>query len=149
MALTGLLGDVTRDRVAALLHQRRPEILDTDVPEHLARYEARVRGAAVEVLLITGDDPAAGPVRDLAAEAIALEVASQTEYAEYPEQQVAGDEGRGYHLHQRYLELLSRLRSNSSTGSGLPRARMPAPLPYPDPVLVRGFHYPSRWSDTS
>lgn len=149
MALTGLLGDVTRDRVAALLHQRRPEILDTAVPEHLARYEARVRGASVEVVLITGEDPAPGPMRDLAVEAVALETASQTEYAEYPEQQTPGDTGRGWHLHQRYLELLSRLRSNSSTGSGLPRARFPGSSTYPDPVLVRGLDYPARWTESS
>ena len=115
MALEGILGDVTTEKVAGLLQQRQPEIFDPEDPDQVNRLEARIRGAAVEVLLLTGANPPAGPVRDLAAEAIALQTASEIEYAEFPEQQVAGDHGRGYHLHQRYLELLARLQEHTAS----------------------------------
>lgn len=150
MALTGLLGDVTQSRVAGLLNERRPGILDSEDPDQVARYEARVRGAAVQVVLLTGLDPIQGAVRELAVEAIACQTASEIEYAEYPEQQVAGDDGRGYHLHQRYLELYAQLQriidnaggvvppDGTTSVRGRPRGRFPAPQPYPDPAYVRG-----------
>lgn len=155
MPLTGLLGDVTRESVAEKLHQRRPAILHSDVPEQLARFEQRVRGASLAVRILIGSDPPAGTIRDLGAEAIALETASATEYAEYPEQQVQGADGRGYFLHQRYLEqlaLLERIIADAGgvvppdgepipTVAGRPTARFPAALPYPDPVQVRGVTY--------
>lgn len=145
--LSGMLAEVTQAKVAGLLQQRQPEILELTPPAQVIRYEHRVRGAAVEVVLLTGLDPVAGMVRNLAVEAIACQTASEIEYAEYPEQQAPGDVGRGYHLHQRYLELLARLRtiiSNAggtvpddtalSTTSARPRGRFPQPRPYPDPV---------------
>jgi hypothetical protein len=156
MALTGILGDVTRERVSGVLYERDPELLNSDVPAEVAAYEALVRGAAVSVVLLTGLNPPLGSIRDLAVEAIALETGSAIEYAEYPEQQVQGEDGRGYYLHQRYLEKLADLRGIIAAlpggvipddgepirgGTGLPRARMPAPLPYPDPVLVRNVSY--------
>lgn len=113
-----MLGEVTQTKVAGLLQQRRPAILETDNVEELAKFEARVRGAAVEVVLLTGLDPVEGPIRDLAVEAIALQTGSEIEYAEFPEQQVPGDVGRGYHLHQRYLELLARLRAIIDAAGG-------------------------------
>jgi hypothetical protein len=153
MALSGLLGDVTRLTVAEKLHQRRPQILISDVPEQLARFEARVRASSLAVRVLVGSDPPAGTIRDLAAEAIALETASATEYAEYPEQQVQGSEGRGYFLHQQYLERLALLAQIIADAGGtvppdgeplpatsaLPRATMPEHLPYPDPAYVRGI----------
>lgn len=163
MALSGLLGDVTRVKVAELLHQRQPRILHSDVPEQLARFEERVKQAGIEVRIVVGDNPPAGSIRDLAAIAIALEAASQTEYADYPEQQVQGEDGRGYFLHQQYLERLATLRmivANAGgvvpadgepvrpTTAGLPRSRGPLPGIYPDPVQVRGINYPherARW----
>lgn len=156
MALTGILGDITRERVSGVLFERGPELLDSDVPAQVTAYEALVRGAAVSVVLLTGANPPVGPIRDLAVEAIALETGSSIEYAEYPEQQAQGDDGRGYYLHQRYLEKLAELRAIIAglpggvippdgmplpATVGLPRARMPEPLPYPDPVLVRGVSY--------
>jgi hypothetical protein len=146
-----MLAEVTQVRVQGLLNQRRPEILESTDPGPLDRYEARVRGAAVQVVLLTGLNPPAGSVRELAIEAIACQTGSEIEYAEYPEQQAAGDVGRGYHLHQRYLELLAELRRiidnagggvppDGTTGvSGRPRGRFPAPQPYPDPAYVRGI----------
>lgn len=146
--LTGMLVEVTQIRVAGLLQQRQPEILE-NVPEELAKFEDRVRGAAVEVVLLTGADPPQGPIRNLAVEVIALETGSGIEYAEYPEQQVQGREGRGYYLHQRYLELLARLRE-IITGAGgsvppdggtggvhtgrTPLGCFPDPLPEIEPV---------------
>lgn len=155
MALTGILGDITRERLSGVLYERDPELLSSDVPAEVTRYEALVRGAAVSVVLLTGVDPPAGSIRDLAVEAIALETGSAIEYAEYPEQQAQGDDGRGYYLHQRYLEKLAELRGIIAAlpggvipddgepirSVGLPRARMPEPLPYPGPVLVRGVTY--------
>lgn len=115
-----ILGEVTQTMVAGLLQQRQPESLETEDVDQLARFADRVRGAAVEVVLLTGADPPAGPVRDLAVEAIALQTASEIEYAEYPEQQAQGLDGRGYHLHQRYLELLARLKEIISAVGGVP-----------------------------
>lgn len=120
MALEGMLSEVTQAKVRGLLDERDPIILDTEIPEEVERFEARVQGAAVQVLLLTGTNPPAGPIRDLAVEAIALQTGSEIEYATYPEQQAAGDTGRGYHLHQRYLELLGDLRRIIERGGGIP-----------------------------
>lgn len=163
MALSGLLADVTRATVAEKLHQRRPTVLISDVPEQLARYEARVRSASLAVRILVGVDPPAGTIRDLAADTIALETASSTEYADYPEQQVQGGDGRGYFLHQQYLERLALLQQiiadaggvvpddgepvpGANAGAGLPRATMPDHLPFPDPAYVAGIthHLPDR-----
>lgn len=153
MALTGILADITQEKVSAPLNQREPEILTSAEPEQVQRFEDMVRSAAVEVVLLTGPNPPTGPIRDLAVEAIALQTASAIEYSEFPEQQVAGDEGRGYYLHQRYLELLAQLRTIIANAGGQvppdggaggvannkrPRGRFPAPMPYPDPIIVRG-----------
>lgn len=115
--LPPLLADVTQTRVAGLLQRRRPNILDVEDQEQVARFQDRVRGAAVEVVLVIGTDPAPGAMRDLALETIACQVASSIEYAEWPEQQGPEREGRGYYLHQRYLELLTRLGSPTSSAS--------------------------------
>ena len=117
MALTGVRADVDQAKVSGLLQARQPDILDAGDPEQIERFEARVRGASVTVVLLAGEDPTQGLLRDLAAEAIALETAAEIEYAEYPEQQAPGDTGRGYHLHQRYLELLDQLRAYIETGT--------------------------------
>lgn len=164
MALTGILGDVTRSRISGVLYEREPELLDSDAPSEVQAFEALVRGAAISVVLLTGADPPAGSIRDLAVEAIVLETGSAIEYAVVPEQQEQGQDGRGYYLHQRYLEKLAELRAIigalpggvippdgepvRSAVIGLPAARMPAALPYPDPVLVRGVTYAdpaARW----
>jgi len=165
MALPGMLAEVTQTRVKGLLMQRQPEILDPTITAQVPVYEARVRGAAVEVVLLTGTNPPAGPIRDLAVEAIACQTGSEIEYAEYPEQQAQGDIGRGFHLHQRYLELLRRLQGIlddlggtipddggegglSVATNGTPRGRGPrASLPYPDPATGAraGRHHLSEW----
>jgi hypothetical protein len=111
MALDGILGDVDQVAVAGLLQQRRPLIVEKGDPVQEERFAERVRGAAVLVLPLTGPDPAPGPVRQLALEAIALETGSAIEYAEFPEQQGQGLSGRGYFLHQRFLELIANLTS--------------------------------------
>lgn len=141
-----VLTAVTQAVIGGLLQQRQPEILESDDSDQVARFEARVSGAAVEVLVLTGLNPVPGPLRDLAVEAIACETASGIEYAEWPEQQAQGDQGRGYYLHQRYLELLARLREYALAGAfgpdgalGLlgqprPRGRFPKALPFPDPA---------------
>lgn len=158
MPLPGMLAEVTRTRVKGPLQQRQPEILE-DIPELLPVFEGRVRGAAVQVVLLTGLDPIPGAVRDLAVEAITLQTASAIEYADYPEQQVPGSDGRGYHLHQRYLELLEQLRViinnaggqvppddalDNTTGGPSPVGSFPcAPAPYPDPVERPGTSWSS------
>jgi hypothetical protein len=141
MALDGVRGDVTQPVVGGLLQARRPAILDATDPAEVAKFEARVVGAAVQVVLLVGTDPDAGPLRDLAVEAIATETASQIEYAEFPEQQGPGDIGRGYYLHQRYLELLALLRGYVESGTvtgvvGVPKpvGSFPAARAYPDPA---------------
>lgn len=152
MPLSGMLADVTQVKVASLLNQRRPDILDASIPEEVALFEATVESASVELLFLVNEDPPSGAIRRLAVEAIALETASLIEYAQYPEQQAPGETGRGYHLHQRYLELLGRVRElvNAAGGvvpadggtpvllqGGRPRARFPEPMGYPDPVERR------------
>lgn len=148
--LSGLLADVTREKVAGLLEQRQPDIITSDDPADIARFEARVTGAGVEVIFIVGADRPASPLRTLAVEAIALQTASEIEYAEFPEQQAPGDEGRGYHLHQRYLELLAQLRQWVSAGGGdggmsggglAPSGSFPAADPAPVDLLP-----PRRWA---
>lgn len=150
MALAGVRGDVTQDKVAGLLQERRPGILDATDPEQVARFEARVTGAGVLVVLLVGVEPAAGLLREMAAEAIALETAAEIEYAEYPEQQTPGDTGRGHHLHQRYLELLAQLRSYIETDTASGVVGVPAPVGnfadaacFPDPADLRS--HSSTW----
>lgn len=156
--LAPLLAEVTQTRVAGLLQRRQPAILESDDTEQEARFQDRVRGAAVEVVLLTGPDPTEGPIRDLAVEVIALQAASSIEYAEYPEQQAPGDTGRGYHLHQRYLELLARLREiivgaggqvpdDGGTG-GVSTSRVPLgsfPEPLPEIDAERSYCYREPW----
>lgn len=152
MALTGLLSEITKDRVSGVLLERQPLVLE-DEPDQVLPFEALVKGAAVQVTLLTGVDPAPGPIRDMAIEAIVLETGSKIEYASHPEQQRPGDTGRGYHLHQRYLELLAELRqlirtlggipadggaAGIVTGPARPRGRFPERAGYPDPIQVRG-----------
>ncbi len=141
MALDGVRGDVTQVKVAGLLQKRKPRLLTDDDPDQVARFEERVKGASVAVVLLVGEDPDAGLLRDLAAEAIAHETAAEIEYAEYPEQQTQGDVGRGYHLHQRYLELLAMLRGYIESGTTSGVVGVPAPVGsfpparcYPDPA---------------
>lgn len=152
-----LVEDVTRDKVKGLLLQRQPEILESDVPDQLVLFLERVGGAATSVVLLTGSDPFPGPIRNLAAEAIAYETASVIEYADYPEQQGPGLDGRGYYLHQQYLEKLAELRAVIAALGGTippdggeggvslspsPVGCFPQALPYPDPVEVpRGTWY--------
>lgn len=147
MALTGILADVTPAKVKGLLLERDPRIL-TDATL-VADFENLVRSAATQVVLLTGQEPPAGRVRGLALEAIAYQTASEIEYASYPEQQAPGEQGRGYYLHQRYLELLGELRAIITTNGGTvpegdgplpvatqgrPRGRFPEPMSYPDPA---------------
>lgn len=158
MALVGVLGDVTQEEVKGSLLERDPELLDSDVPRHVVAFEQLVKLAGAQVRVIVGTDPPAGPIRELAAQAIAVETASLIEYAEYPEQQIQGEDGRGYFLHQKFLELLGTLSAwVASYGGtvpedggvapaprqGLPRARFQAASPYPDPAIVRGVSHPS------
>lgn len=137
-----MLADVTQERIKALLKERQPAILDSGDAEQLALFEAQVRGAAVEVVLLTGDSPDAGPIRELAVTAIAYQAGSEIEYASYPEQQAPGDIGRGYHLHQRYLELLAKLTrltgggiTTPTAGVGSPQGSFPPPECEIDPAL--------------
>ena len=70
MALTGVRADVDQAKVSGLLQARQPDILDAGDPEQIERFEARVRGASVTVVLLAGEDPTQGLLRDLAAEAM-------------------------------------------------------------------------------
>lgn len=155
MTLEGMLGEVTRLKVAGLLEERPPRIVESNNPADVARFEARVTGAAAAVVLLVGSDPVAGPIRDMAVECITLQTASEIEYAEFPEQNAPGDTNRGYHLHQLYLEQLSALRKvlenlggvppDGGTGGVIttskPKGRFPAPSPYPDPVRDFGRRF--------
>ncbi|WP_156759555.1 hypothetical protein [Microbacterium karelineae] len=136
MALTGIAGEVTEAMVGVLLKERPVDILEYeygDPPTSI--FEATVQQIAAEVIPVTGPDPQ-GSTRALAIQCIAYGVASNIEYAEFPEQQGAGDLGRGYFLKRKFDDLLSRLASLSkdgSAGGSVSRARFPAPRPYPDP----------------
>lgn len=150
MALDGLLGEVTHARVQAHLHERQPDVLEEDVPEQVALFEALVKGAAVRVTLMTGPEPQDQQLRNLAVEAIALEAASIVEYASYPEQQAPGNEGRGYHLHQRFLELLGVISSLVVAGGGVVPGGAQAPLgdfppPLPEILPEESYYVAPRW----
>ncbi|HXH77312.1 hypothetical protein [Nocardioides sp.] len=150
MALTGILEEVTRPRLSGgHLRERQSEILDSTVAAVIAGFEELVRSSSLQVVLLTGPNPPAGPLRDLAAEIITLETASAIEYGEFPEQQVQGEDGRGYFLHQRALELLADLTrriadlggvipadgGSAGVSPGLsPLGSFPPALPYPDLV---------------
>lgn len=127
MPLSEMLAEVTAPRVRSLLFERDPRVLDSD---QVTAFEDLVRGAAVQVVLLTGTNPPTGRVRNLAVEAISVQTASEIEYAAFPEQQAPGDSGRGYHLHQRYLELLAELRSTiNGNGGTVPGSRSRSSTP--------------------
>ncbi|SDC46067.1 hypothetical protein [Nocardioides lianchengensis] len=124
MALTGLAAHVTKESIAKLLLGRSPDLLDEDVPED--RLDEWVRGVAAKVVPYVGTNPPEGAPRDIALDAIAYEVASEIEYSLFPEQQEQGNIGRGYHLHQKYLEMLAQLGTFPTEGPGV--------IPGPGPV---------------
>lgn len=137
MALDGLAADVDPQQVHALLLARQPAILDEDSEEH-ALFEAEVKGITTEVVAVTGDEPAAGPYRDLAVRAIEVGVAAQIEYALFPEQQL-GDTSRGATLQARFERLLAQLGASADAGGALPTigrpgGSFPAARAYPDPA---------------
>ena len=80
MPLSGILGDVTQERLRGVLLERRPALLDAASPEQVAQFETFVRSAATEVVLLTGYDPPAGPIRDLAVDVIINETGSRIAY---------------------------------------------------------------------
>lgn len=141
MPLTGIAASVTKADVGVLLIARDPQILDGTYGEDAAPlFDAYVNQIAAEVIPVVGSDPTAGPIRDLAVQCIAYGVGSQVEYAEFPEQQTAGNIGRGWFLKQKFTELLNTLRSMpngagpGTVPAGISRGNFPPPLPYPDPV---------------
>jgi hypothetical protein len=135
MALEGLAAGVTKPMVAKLLLGRAPDLLDEDVQDE--RFEEWVRGVSAKVVPTAGTNPAPGFRRDIALEAISYEVASEIEYSLFPEQQAPGDVGRGYHLHQKYLELIAQLASIPTDEPGVIAGPGPVgSFPPPEPELV-------------
>ncbi|WP_221585559.1 hypothetical protein [Microbacterium sp. G2-8] len=137
MPLTGIASEVTESMVGVLLKERSPDMLFErtygDPPQTI--FEATVQQIAAEVIPVTGADPQ-GATRELTLQCIAYGVASNIEYAEFPEQQGAGSQGRGYFLKRKFDDLLNTLRTLPKDGSGkgnVSRARFPAARPYPDP----------------
>lgn len=135
-----LIDAVTKAMVKVHLVERDPALIDR-VDGVTPMFDTLRTAVGVQVTVIVGTDPAIGPLRDLAMQAIAYEVASQFEYACFPEQQTAGNIGRGWSLHQRFLEMLTTLKGASSgtgvgaLGSGQPSAIFPArTTTYPDPA---------------
>lgn len=141
MALTGLAAEVTKPMVQVLLLERDPGILDKtmeDPEDPQPVFDVYVRQVTAEVVAIVGTH-VKGDARELALQCIAYGVGSVIEYAEFPEEQSAGDSGRGWYLHQRFKELKEMLRTLPSSGdggggTGISRARSPKPRPYPDPI---------------
>ncbi|MGO1265604.1 MAG: hypothetical protein ACTMIY_03105 [Microbacterium gubbeenense] len=142
MALTGLAAEVTKSSIAILLLKRDPGVLDrTFGAGEEPLFDAHVRQVATEVIAVTGPDPK-GTTRELALQCIAYGVGSAIEYAEFPEQQMAGDQGRGWFLKKRFGELLDMLKgmpSGGGTSGGTSRGRFPPPRRFPDPI--RGGAY--------
>lgn len=138
MPLTGLAAEVAKPMVGVLLLERDPDILDRTVgnpPEPV--FDIYVRQAAAEVVAIVGTR-VKGDARELALQCIAYGAGSAIEYAEFPEQQTAGDTGRGWYLHKRFTELKEQLRTipasgEGGAGNGISRSRSPKPKRYPDP----------------
>lgn len=141
MALTGLAAEVTKPMVQALLLVRDSDVLDNTMgdPAHPEPvFDVYVRQVAAEVVAIVGTH-VKGDARELALQCIAYGVGSTIEYAFFPEQQSAGDTGRGWYLHKRFTELKDQLRTIPSSGdggagAGISRSRSPKPRPYPDPI---------------
>ncbi|WOF23838.1 hypothetical protein N8K70_03920 [Microbacterium betulae] len=148
MALTGIAAEVTKPMVGVLLVERDPGILDREYGDPEAPtsvFEETVSQIVPEVISVVGPSPT-GVVRDLAVQCIAYGVASSVEYAMFPEQQTAGDVGRGYFLKLKFNELLATLRSMPATGpgglaTGLSRASFPPARPYPDPAQHDRYGY--------
>ena len=142
MALEGLAAALQKSMVGTLLIERDPGILDRTYgspPGPL--WDAYVTQIAAEVITVVGADPTAGPVRDLAVQCLAYGVASQIEYAQFPEQQTAGNVGRGWFLKQKYNELLAMLRTMPTGAAGVrtsvSKASFPPARPWPDPIRER------------
>lgn len=129
--LSGFAAEVDPRRVRALLVNRDPALLDPAHGDH-DLFTETVAGVATEIVPIVGDDPAAGPVRDLAIWCLTLGVAASLETGLYPEQQL-GEDARARELRIRYLALLNELRSRAGGGVG-PRSSFPKPQAWPDPA---------------
>ncbi len=138
MPLTGLAAEVTKANVGVLLAQRDPDLLDKTYGTPPApMFEAFVQQIAAEVIPVVGSNPT-GATRTLALQAIAYGVASNIEYAEFPEQQARGDSGRGYFLKLKFNDLMATLRgmpsSSDAIASGVSRGSFPPASVYPDPL---------------
>jgi len=142
MALTGLAAEITKPMIGILLLERDPGVLDRTygVPAEPV-FEAHVRQITTEVVAVTGPNPQ-GTTRELALQCIAYGVGSAIEYAEFPEQQMAGEQGRGWFLKKRFGELLEMLKgmpTGGGTSGSASRARFPSPRRYPDPIRGGAF----------
>lgn len=142
--MTTLAEEVTRVTINGLLLARAPEILDQPQEGEPDVFGDAVRGAAVEVIPISGPDPAPGPVRDLAVRCIAYGAASEIEAALFPEQQSLGDQSRAEYLRRRFDEIRGQLQDLIQSGSEIgvaasmaPAGGFPDPLSYPDPAEWR------------
>lgn len=143
MPLTGLAADVTKAMVGVLLIERDSDLLNRTYgdPESPV-FDAIVRQITAEVIPVAGANPT-GATRELALQCIAYGVASSIEYSEFPEQQNAGNIGRGYFLKLKFNDLLATLRGmpkngTDAMGTGASRGKFPPPMPYPDPIRQPG-----------
>lgn len=135
MTLEGLLSDITPEKVSAHLIGREPDLLD-DVDEE--PFENIVISAATEVLRYVDPDQD-GILADLAIDAITLETASRIEYSLFPEQQSAGDSGRGFYLHRIYLERLVAVRAHPDARSPIRPQSVVHDMSSYDPTLCPDF----------
>lgn len=138
--LTGIAAEVTKPMVGVLLAERPPDILERvyEGSPQTPMFDVFVQMIAAQVVAVVGSD-VRGDRRALAIQCIAYGVGSEVEYAEFPEQQLAGGTGRGWFLKQRFAELLETLRGmpadgNGGGAAGISRARSPKPRRYPDPI---------------
>jgi len=86
------------ENVRALLVARQSDILDS----RPAVFEGFIRLASTDLLHLVGAKTVSDALRALIVTAVEYRIASEIEYAEYPEQQAPGEPGRGYFLRQRY-----------------------------------------------
>jgi hypothetical protein len=135
-----LIDAIGKEAVRVHLAEREPDLVDRADAAGVTLFTSLRTAVAAQITIIVGVDPAPGPVRDLAVQAAAYEIASQFEYACFPEQQTAGNIGRGWFLHQRFEQMLATLKgaaSGTDLGAiavGLPMASFPAARTYPDPI---------------
>lgn len=138
--LSPLVQEVRVATLRAHLLARQSDLLDSDdAAEQAPILLEFLISAATEVQTYAGPDPENATLRALSVDAIGLETASRIEYGLYPEQQSAGDSGRGFFLHRTYLERLASIRKHPDARALIRPASVVHDMSGYDPQLCPDF----------